>query len=276
MLNHKILRYLSILLIISLVVMINKMRHVYKKVESKCSSDEVIYLNIWNEAQTNVSYENDIIKQVLDTHSDIICNEEILFTDEIQKMQMNWKTREKVLKEAGISLETVNLALKAFSIEFYRKNNKQAKIICANEKKSQRKKKLILFVRDLRSSLYSFKRTMPQFNKETSLNNENYENLLVKWNRNVEKTLGICQKLGDEFCMTIHYNQLILRPKKTLITLFNFLNIPFENENLFMQKIASSSLTSDQKSINAWFDQIPQDLVEKFDSLAPIIKKLYK
>ena len=275
MLNHTILRYLSILLIISLVVMINKMRRVYQIVESKCSNDEVTYLNIWNEAQTNISYENDIIKQVLDAHSDIICNEEILFTDEIQKMQMNWKTREKVLKEAGISLETVNLALKAFSIEFYRKNNKQAKIICANDKKSQRKK-LILFVRDLRSSLYSFKRTMPQFNIETSLNNEYYENLLVKWNRNVEKTLGICQKLGDAFCMTFHYYQLILRPQKTLITLFNFLNIPFENENLFMQKIASFSLTSDQKSINAWFDQIPKDLVEKFDSLAPIIKKLYK
>ena len=97
-----------------------------------------------------------------------------------------------------------------------------------------------------------------------------------------------CMSAGSERCLPVYYEQLVLRPENEMRKILNFLNIPFNDAVLNHEKYIGDEISlskleksSDQvvKPINLealtfWFGNIPKDILDEIDILAPMMKKL--
>lgn len=59
----------------------------------------------------------------------------------------------------------------------------------------------------------------------------NYRQCMQKWNQAITTMHDQCQEIGKERCMMVHYEQLVLQPKKSMEKILEFLEIPW-NESV--------------------------------------------
>lgn len=59
----------------------------------------------------------------------------------------------------------------------------------------------------------------------------NYRQCMQKWNQAITTMHDQCQEIGKERCMMVHYEQLVLQPKKSMEKILEFLDIPW-NESV--------------------------------------------
>jgi len=65
----------------------------------------------------------------------------------------------------------------------------------------------------------------------TGFDFDNYRASMTKWNRMIKTMFVQCELLGDDKCMIVHYEKLVLQPKETMNSILDFLNLPW-NENV--------------------------------------------
>jgi protein-tyrosine sulfotransferase len=87
--------------------------------------------------------------------------------------------------------------------------------------------KFIYMVRDGRAVAYSY--MLQVRDKMSALK---YRSYLRTWNSFNIKAMNDCKKLGDESCLKIRYEDLVLHPEKTLKKVVKFLKIKWTSELL--------------------------------------------
>lgn len=58
-----------------------------------------------------------------------------------------------------------------------------------------------------------------------------YRQCLTKWNQAVELMNAQCNTLGEERCLRVHYEKLVLHPREWMTRILKFLDIPW-NESV--------------------------------------------
>lgn len=142
----------------------------------------------------------------------------------------------------------------------------------------------------------------------------NYRQCMQKWNQAITTMHDQCQEIGKERCLMVHYEQLVLQPKKSMEKILEFLEIPWndsvlhhedfinkengvalskyvENISLLPKVIADGMFllifvnrverSSDQvikpvnlEALTKWVGQIPDDVVQDMANIAPMLSIL--
>jgi protein-tyrosine sulfotransferase len=104
----------------------------------------------------------------------------------------------------------------------------------------------------------------------------------------MESMFQECLYVGADSCLPVHYEQLILHPEQTTRKIFSFLNITWNEAVLHHEKYIGDEITlskversSDQvikpinlQALTAWVGQIPDDVLNQMDLIAPMLRRL--
>ena len=149
--------------------------------------------------------------------------------------------------------------------------------------------KFILMIRDGRDlvhyivtnnlTLNGFKlnNTLNNFYMKNNLNKINkYRYAFDNWNKITKEIYDQCFDVGQESCMPVFYEQLILNSKKTMTAVQNFLNIKW-NDAFFKHERYTrlfSSKIFNLISLNSWVGKIPPEIIAILDDIAPMLRIL--
>lgn len=61
---------------------------------------------------------------------------------------------------------------------------------------------------------------------------KDYGKCLQNWNRSISNMLHDCMHLGEQFCMPVHYESLVLDTEKWVRKIAQFLQVPFDSRML--------------------------------------------
>jgi protein-tyrosine sulfotransferase len=239
-----------------------------------------------------------LMRAMLDAHPSIRCGEETRIIPRLIYMRNQWinsKKEAERLKNAGMSDEIIDSAVGAFILEVIVKHGKPAEHLCNKDPLVLRYSaymknvfpngKFILMIRDGRATVHSIitrKVTITGFNLES------YRDCLARWSSIIEHMYAQCIDVGEESCLPVYYEQLVLHPEKTMKTILNFLNITWNDAVLNHEKYIGDEVSlskversSDQvikpvnlEALSSWVGKIPSDVVQQMDSIAPMLKRL--
>ena len=97
-----------------------------------------------------------------------------------------------------------------------------------------------------------------------------------------------CISVGQDICLPIYYEELILKQEVVLRKMFAFLNIPFDEAVMHHEKMIGDEIvlsntepsTSqvlkavNSDALNSWVGKIPEDVQLKFEKSAPMLRIL--
>ncbi|KAK2710923.1 hypothetical protein QYM36_012184 [Artemia franciscana] len=241
-----------------------------------------------------------LARAILDAHNDVRCGEETRVVPRILQMRSHWAKSEKEsmrLKEAGVHKEVLDSSIAAFIIEVIAKHGEPAKRLCNKDPFTMKSAlylselfpngRFIFMVRDGRATVHSIisrKVTITGFDLKS------YESCMKKWNQAIETMYNECKAVGSTRCMMVYYEQLVLHPKDTMKQVLKFLDLPWDEAVLHHEELINRpggislskvERSSDQvikpinlEALTKWVGKIPQDVVDKMEELAPMLKKL--
>ncbi|XP_003740938.1 protein-tyrosine sulfotransferase 1 [Galendromus occidentalis] len=241
-----------------------------------------------------------LVRVLLDAHPDVRCGEETRIIPRLLSMKQQW-TKNPVemnrLLEAGITDEVVDRAVSSFILEVIIGHGKPAPRLCNKDPFTLRaatylhkifpKAKYILMIRDGRAVVHSIitrKVTISGYDLTS------YRQCLKKWNQAMMSMYSQCQHLGTEWCLPVHYEQLVLHPKPWLEKILQFLDIPWSDTVLHHDKLVNKpggislsmlERSTDQvikpiniEALSKWVGAIPQDVVRDMAEVAPMLEFL--
>ncbi|XP_006007271.1 protein-tyrosine sulfotransferase 2 [Latimeria chalumnae] len=241
-----------------------------------------------------------LMRAMLDAHQDIRCGEETRIIPRVLAMRQAWSKseREKMrLDEAGVTDQVLDSAVQAFILEVIAKHGEPAKYLCNKDpftlksslylSKLFPKSKFILMIRDGRASVHSMitrKVTIAGFDLTS------YRDCLTKWNKAIEVMYSQCLDVGPSKCLPVHYEQLVLQPKRSMLSIMRFLDITWDDAVLHHEELIGKpggvSLSKIERStdqvikpvnleaLSKWVGQIPQDVVHEMAQIAPMLSRL--
>ena len=239
-----------------------------------------------------------LMRVMFDSHPEISCGKETRIIPRIFSMRNQWKDSEfekERLKMAGMTDEIIDSAIGAFVYQVIAKHGKYAKNLCNKDplvfqhlsyvKKVFPNAKFILMIRDGRAVAHSIitrKVSVPGFNLTS------YRGCLSKWSNMIKSMYNMCVDIGTKNCLPVFYEKLILNPEKTMKSVFNFLNIKWNDAVLNHEKFIGKkiSLAEYEKStnqvikpiyleaLNSWVGKIPKHLLDQMDNIAPMLRTL--
>ena len=238
-----------------------------------------------------------LMRVMLDAHPLIRCGDETRIIPRFLKYIRNEfksSTETKILEEARITKELINKAASSFILEILKSHSNYSTNLCAKDPTTFldieylahlfSNSKFILMIRDARAIINSVHLrgiTVGGFV-------QNFKENFKIWNNLIEEMYSQCVKVRPNRCMMVYYEQLILHPESQMKQIFKFLNVTWDQAVLNHEKyignqisISEYSKSADQviKPINldglySWVGQIPQDVLDEIDVLAPMLKKL--
>jgi len=237
-----------------------------------------------------------LMRVMMDAHEDVRCGEETRLVPRLLGMRANWyrSAKEKVrLKEAGVTEDVVDEAMRQFIMEVIVRHGTPAKYLCNKDpftlkslvylKKLFPNSKFILMIRDGRATAHSIierKVTISGFDITS------YRDVLTKWNRAIDGMYTQCLE-SSSFCKPVWYEQLVLHPEATIKEITDFLGIDFSMSMLeHEQHISDIKISKVEKStsqvqkpvyldaLSAWWGHIPQDVENDLEKIAPMLGKL--
>lgn len=118
----------------------------------------------------------------------------------------------------------------------------------------------------------------------------NYRQCMQKWNQAINTMYEQCKEIGENKCLIVHYEQLVLQPKLSMEKILKFLDIPWnknvlhhedfinEENGVVLSKVERSS---DQvikpvnlEALTKWVGNIPQDVLTDMADIAPMLSVL--
>ena len=186
------------------------------------------------------------MRAMLDAHPEVRCGEETRVVPRILQMRAHWmkSTKESMrLEEAGLSGDVLDSALSAFILEVVAKHGEPAPRLCNKDPFTLKsgtylrrlfpKGKFLFMVRDGRATVHSIitrKVTITGFDLKS------YRQCLTKWNAAITAMNDQCNELGEEHCLKVPYEQLVLHPRKWMETILKFLELPWAEDVLHHEK----------------------------------------
>nr|XP_039253144.1 protein-tyrosine sulfotransferase-like isoform X1 [Styela clava] len=238
-----------------------------------------------------------LMQTIVESHPDIRCVPETHVITKILMERDRWlgpKDNIKTLQEAGAYPEALDIAMAKFILEIIKGHGPSAVYYCNKEPvvlqymKYMHKlfphAKFIFMIRDGRAVAHSI---VTRNIKIENLDISSYRKGLQFWNALIKVMNDQCKELGENICLPVYYEQLLLQPINTTKQIFKFLDIPrrknilhhekhpnktrlFKNEfstNQVMQPLHLDSLTS-------WFGHIPRDVERDMKLIAPMLSEL--
>lgn len=202
-----------------------------------------------------------LMRAMLDAHPEVRCGQETRVIPRILQLRSHWMKSEKEsmrLEEAGIHKEVLNSAIAQFCLEIIAKHGDPAPRLCNKDpltlkmgtyvielfpnvsfrlraeleafiQNSYLQAKFLFMVRDGRATVHSI---ISRKVTITGFDLTNYRQCMQKWNQAITTMHDQCQEIGKERCMMVHYEQLVLQPRKSMEKILEFLEIPWNDSVL--------------------------------------------
>lgn len=225
-----------------------------------------------------------LLRSILDAHPSINCAFETTIINSMldhRKQQMRSSLEVLRLKDAGISSALFDKAYAEFILEMIVKQTKPVEKLCIVIEKflhfsdflsqSIPNAKYIMMVRDGRAVVSS--------NFEDHFENiTNYDLMLpdfdkgmIQWNNLAGGFLEQCKKAGSAICMPVHYENLVLHPRQTLMKIMDFAEMPWNNNLMEHQNHINNDLSTSEEikkplnpyGLQKFVSKIPKDLIGK-------------
>ena len=177
------------------------------------------------------------MRAMLDAHPEVRCGEETRVVPRILQMRAHWvkSPKESVrLEEAGLTADVLDSALSSFILEVVAKHGEPSNRLCNKDpftlksgtylKKLFPNGKFLFMVRDGRATVHSIitrKVTITGFDLKS------YRQCLTKWNAAITAMKTQCDELGENHCLRVHYEQLVLHPRPMMEKILKFLDLPW-------------------------------------------------
>ena len=270
----------------------------------------VLYLQVANE---KLAYDNDkaiitpiifiggsyrsgttLMRVMLDAHPLIRCGEETRIIPRFLEFMARNFQKDKKLHKAGLTKDMLNTAAQAFISTIVSMHGESASNLCTKDPENLRysmylsdlfpNSKFILMIRDARATVNSIK----THGLLAGGYSTGYQYNFLNWNKLMEEMYSQCLTIGDDRCLPVYYEQLVLYPEREMRKILKFLNIIWNDDVLNHEKkigskikLAKFEMSSNQvikplnlEGLDAWFGKIPQQVLGQIDSLAPILKIL--
>merc|ERR1719273_1230536 len=241
-----------------------------------------------------------LMRAMLDAHPEVRCGEETRVVPRILQMRAHWmkSTKESMrLEEAGLNGEVLDSALSSFILEVVARHGEPAPRLCNKDPFTLKSGnylrrlfpngKFLFMVRDGRATVHSIitrKVTITGFDLKS------YRQCLTKWNAAITAMNDQCNELGEEHCLKVPYEQLVLHPRKWMGTILEFLELPWAEDVLHHEKqinqpngisLSKVERSSDQvvkpvnlEALSKWVGHIPEDVVADMAEIAPMLEKM--
>ena len=79
---------------------------------------------------------------------------------------------------------------------------------------------------------------------------ENTKIHLFQWNNVAGDLLERCKKAGSAICMPVHYENLVLHPRQTLMKIMDFAEMPWNNNLMEHQNHINNDLATSEEVRN--------------------------
>ncbi|XP_076842743.1 protein-tyrosine sulfotransferase 2 isoform X2 [Brachyhypopomus gauderio] len=241
-----------------------------------------------------------LMRAMLDAHPDIRCGEETRVIPRLLALRHGWRRQGQErsdLEEEGITQEMLDSATLAFLLEVIARHGDPAPLLCNKDPFTLKSSvylsnifpnsKFILMVRDGRASVHSMisrRVTIAGFDLSS------YRDCLTKWNHAIEAMLFQCTVVGAKRCLTVHYENLVLQPRTTMVKVLQFLDVPWHEGVLHHEEaigqpggvsLSRSERSTDQvikpvnlQALTRWVGHIPPDLLADMQNIAPMLRRL--
>ncbi|XP_029075024.1 protein-tyrosine sulfotransferase 2 isoform X2 [Monodon monoceros] len=241
-----------------------------------------------------------LMRAMLDAHPEVRCGEETRIIPRVLAMRQAWSKsgREKLrLDEAGVTDEVLDAAMQAFILEVIAKHGEPARVLCNKDPFTLKSSvylsrlfpnsKFLLMVRDGRASVHSMitrKVTIAGFDLSS------YRDCLAKWNKAIEVMYAQCMEVGEDKCLPVYYEQLVLHPRRSLKLILDFLGISWSDAVLHHEDLIGKpggvSLSKIERStdqvikpvnleaLSKWTGHIPGDVLRDMAQIAPMLARL--
>ena len=150
----------------------------------------------------------------------------------------------------GISESMLDSAVRAFVYEILIQHSQSADILCDKDPFVLKYatytstifpgSKFILLIRDARAVVHS---VMTRKVTITGFSPTDHRQNFKLWNKGIETMYDQCQQVGPKQCLLIYYEQLVLQPKKTIETILEFLNIPWDDNVLHHEELIGKKIS---------------------------------
>lgn len=238
-----------------------------------------------------------LMRAMLDAHPEVRCGEETRVVPRILQMRSHWvkSPKESVrLEEAGLTADVLDSALSSFILEVVARHGEPSSRLCNKDPFTLKsgtylrrlfpKSKFLFMVRDGRATVHSIitrKVTITGFDLKS------YRQCLTKWNAAISAMEAQCNELGNEGCLRVHYEQLVLHPRKMMEKILHFLDLPWTEAVMHHEKMVGKEhgislskveRSSDQvvkpvnlEALSKWVGHIPDDVIQDMEDVAPML-----
>ena len=164
----------------------------------------------------------------------------------------------------GITEGMIDSAVRAFIHEILLQHSKSADVLCDKDPFVLKysayisslfsNAKFLLLIRDARAVIHS---VMTRNVTITGFSHVDYRQNLKLWNKGIDTMVSQCTEIGNEKCLMVYYEQLVLQPKKTIENILKFLNLKWvedvlHHEELIGKKISLSKFVRKDLLINSY------------------------
>ena len=100
--------------------------------------------------------------------------------------------------------------------------------------------KFLLIIRDARAVIHS---VMTRRVTITGFSLTDYRKNLKLWNKGIGVMYEECKQLGQNKCLMVYYEQLVLQPKTTIKKILKFLNLIWTDDVLHHEKLIGKKIS---------------------------------
>ena len=169
-------------------------------------------------------------------------------------MRERWKKSDKEgkrLAEAGLDDDVLTVVVRDFVSDVIELHGPPAKFLCnkdplalASMTELQRmfpRAKFVLLIRDGRAVAHSI---VSHNVSITGVDYRSYVSAALFWNRVTEKMWTLCHQVGQDKCLPVFYEKLVVHPRLEMDKMLKFLNIPWHDNVMKHEELIASNEVS--------------------------------
>ncbi|CAJ0953347.1 unnamed protein product, partial [Mesorhabditis belari] len=232
-----------------------------------------------------------LLRVMLDAHQRIRCGEETVLIPYILTDRERWS--QGMTAGSNVTEQVIDAAVSAFIVEVIAKHGQPAARYCNKDPFSSwyntylakifPNAKFIVLIRDSRAVVHSIlSRRLPV----SGFVFDDEEECFRVWNENMKKMVGQCRQVGNN-CLLVHYESLVISPRKEMEKILKFLNEPWSEQVLEHEKhigeininpleFSSNQVVKQvyQNALHQWKGYFSDSLLHKVAQLAPMMETL--
>ncbi|KAG8315933.1 peptidyl-tyrosine sulfation [Homalodisca vitripennis] len=228
------------------------------------------------------------------------CGPDTRIIPRVLQMYHQWLTDGKEhrrLLEAGVDSQVLQAAVSALCLEVLVHHGDFAPLLCNKDPLTFQyavylselfpRAKFLLVVRDGRAAVHSI---ISRQIHVARYDLKSYQSSISQWNNATDLMLDQCQLVGPSRCRVLHYEMLVLSPRRVLDAVLRFLEVPWDENVLHHESLvgkpggiklsrfeyssAEVRRAIHKDSLNRWVGRFPEEVLRDLPRLAPVLSRL--